>query len=362
MRNKSIGIGILKSVIASITLSSVLAVSLPAFTMTAKADAAPFNYMITDYGNGPIVEDVSGGNGVPMGASGTLNAGSKLGINEYYVSMLSVDVRDGVATNAPYSYYDSFANCTDSGTLYTFASNANYTIENGVITFTMGDQVVVVNVSAKPVEVESNSDRQSRPLSAIELQQLEESRYYAKILEEKIQQAQIDNKYFSNLSEALSLGKRQVVMPGGAVIPTETDGCYLANNVPGLAITGVDATKATGSGKLYTRTWNVDAKKSPEAMATVDDAAEILGLTVGPAVQINVGRRTADGINFTDDGTTMNATFAVPKSFRVDGAEYGVLHVTAGGKYTYLANIDSRENIVTVPASMGEGVYVLVRK
>ncbi len=79
-----------------------------------------------------------------------------------------------------------------------------------------------------------------------------------------------------------------------AGVTTSVKGVYLATSVNGVAITTSVANIASsynlGAGETpYARVYNMDVKKSPLAAAAINSAAEALGATVGPYINVELG-------------------------------------------------------------------------
>lgn len=105
------------------------------------------------------------------------------------------------------------------------------------------------------------------------------------------------------------------------------DGLYLATEVNGVAFQA-----APGSSLSETRvtTLDTDPKKSPAAMACVNNAAEANGLVPGPVIDIYVQKKGADKLqdgSFTDMGTV---ALGLPANF-TGGTAYSVVAVAPGG-------------------------------
>ena len=105
------------------------------------------------------------------------------------------------------------------------------------------------------------------------------------------------------------------------------DGLYLATEVNGVAFQA-----APGSTLTETRvtTLDTDPKKSPAAMACVNNAAEANGLVPGPVIDIYVQKKGADKLqdgSFTSMGTV---ALGLPANFN-GGTAYNVVVVAPGG-------------------------------
>ena len=177
-------------------------------------------------------------------------------------------------------------------------------------------------------------------------------------------QAQIDNAYFEDVAENNAVENQQVVI-GGNVVKSEAGGMYFAKSVGGVAInskTEINEALGTTSGEVaYVTTWDVTEKTAPAAMASVNAAAEAIGATVGPTVQINVGTKSASGVDYSNTDGKVTTTIGIPNNFYVEGATYAVVHVLPGGATEVLANQSTNPKSIVVDISTGEGVYSIVR-
>lgn len=148
---------------------------------------------------------------------------------------------------------------------------------------------------------------------------------------------------------------------------TTVSGIYLATCVNGsIVTTGVDAMKAayglTGNEKPYAKFSNLDVKKSPLAKAAIDMAAAAKGATVGPMLNIELGKISGGKYSLLpSDGAAIRLSFGIPKTFIQDGKTYAVVCVRAGGAVTVLEDVDSNPNTVTFDTTGGAGAYAIIK-
>jgi hypothetical protein len=186
------------------------------------------------------------------------------------------------------------------------------------------------------------------------------------IAAEQAKQAQeaMDNAYIESIQESNAVTNQQVVVNGN-VVKTEADGMYFAKSIDGVAVNSSaqinEALGTTTGEKAYVTTWDVTEKTSPAAMASVNAAAAEVNATVGPTVQINVGKRSANGVDYSNTEGTFTTTIGIPAKFYVEGATYAVVHVLPGGATEILENKSTDPKSIVVDISTGEGVYSIIR-
>lgn len=152
-----------------------------------------------------------------------------------------------------------------------------------------------------------------------------------------------------------------------AGVRTSTAGIYLATSVNGTAVvSGVDAIAAgyglTGSERPYGKFSNLDPKKSPLAKAAIDLAAASQGATVGPMINIELGKMAAGKYSLLpSDGSAIRIALGLPKNFVKPDATYAMVCVRAGGVVTILPDVDDNPNTITFDTTGGAGAYAIIR-
>lgn len=152
-----------------------------------------------------------------------------------------------------------------------------------------------------------------------------------------------------------------------AGVKTTVAGVYLATNVDGsIVTTSVSAIAEgyglTGSEKPYAKFSNLDAKKSPLAKAAIDLAASSQGATVGPMLNIELGKMTNGKYSLLPaDGSAIRICLGIPKSFAQADKTYAVVCVRAGGAVTILPDLDANPNTVTFDTTGGAGAYAIIK-
>ncbi len=152
-----------------------------------------------------------------------------------------------------------------------------------------------------------------------------------------------------------------------AGVTTSVKGVYLATSVNGVAITTSVANIASsynlGAGETpYARVYNMDVKKSPLAAAAINSAAEALGATVGPYINVELGFVKGGKFGLLPaDGAPITMSFGIPKSFVQAGVTYAVICVRPGGAVTVLPNTSTNPNVVTFSTTGGQGAYAIIK-
>lgn len=152
-----------------------------------------------------------------------------------------------------------------------------------------------------------------------------------------------------------------------AGVKTSVAGVYLASSVNGTAVTTGLNTIAqgyglTGSEKPYGKFSNLDPKKSPLAKAAIDAAAASQGATVGPMINIELGKMSAGKYSLLpSDGPAIRIAFGIPKNFAKADATYAVVCVRAGGVVSILPDVDDNANTITFDTTGGAGAYAIIR-
>ncbi len=144
-------------------------------------------------------------------------------------------------------------------------------------------------------------------------------------------------------------------------------GVYIATSVDGTAITsglaGIASSYGLTAGEVpYARFSNMDVKKSNLAKAVIDNAAAALGATVGPCINIEIGKKAGGQFSLlSQDGEKITIKVGVPKSFAQDGKTFAVICVRPGGAVSVLQDTDSNPNTITFDTTGGQGAYAIVK-
>lgn len=152
-----------------------------------------------------------------------------------------------------------------------------------------------------------------------------------------------------------------------AGVTTTVSGVYLATSVNGTAVTTAVSAIAegyglTGNEKPYAKFSNLDPKKSTLAKQAIDLCAASQGATVGPMLNIELGKMSAGKYSLLpSDGAAIRLSVGIPKNFAQDGKTFAVIRVRAGGEVSILTDVDSNPNTVTFDTTGGAGAYALIK-
>lgn len=144
-------------------------------------------------------------------------------------------------------------------------------------------------------------------------------------------------------------------------------GVYVATSVNGTAITsslaGIAGSYGLATGEVpYVRFSNMDAKKSNLAKAVIDSAASAVGATVGPCINIEIGKKAGGQFSLlSQEGEKISVKVGIPKSFAQDGKTYAVICVRPGGAVSVLQDTDTNPNTITFDTTGGQGAYAIVK-
>ena len=152
-----------------------------------------------------------------------------------------------------------------------------------------------------------------------------------------------------------------------AGVRTTVRGVYLATVVNGSVITTPLNTIAAGYGLTagetpYARIYNMDVKKSPLAAAALNSVAQSVGATVGPYVNVELGKMSNGKFGLLpSDGAEITVSFGIPASFAQSGKTFAVACVRPGGAVSILQDVDDNPNTVTFNTTGGQGAYAIIR-
>lgn len=180
------------------------------------------------------------------------------------------------------------------------------------------------------------------------------------------------------VSESTSDASAEVITIAEAVaaIPTTNtvggvrstvSGVYCATKVDGVAITTGLSSLTQGYGltaneQPYAMVWDLDPKKSYLAQQVIDLAAASQDAEVGPALNIELGKKTGGKYSLlSSDGPDIRLAVGIPASFAQDGKTFAVVRVRSGGVVTILQDLDSDPNTITFDTTGGAGAYAIIK-
>lgn len=152
-----------------------------------------------------------------------------------------------------------------------------------------------------------------------------------------------------------------------AGVKTTVAGVYLATSVNGCAVTTGLSTISSSYGlaageRPYARFYNLEAKRSPLAKAAIDNAAASLNATVGPYVNIELGKMSGGKYSLLpSNGAEIEIKLGIPKNFAQEGKTFAMICVRPGGAVSVLKDIDTDPNTITFNTTGGQGAYAIIR-
>ena len=170
-----------------------------------------------------------------------------------------------------------------------------------------------------------------------------------------------------SVSEILS-----VFEPAGAAVSvagtsakTAISGAYAAKTVQGVVVKGSmndirSSLKLSDGQTPYIMVYDINAKKSPLAMESINAAAKALDAEVVATLNIELGAKSNGKFVRLSDGA-VGMMIGLPKG--VDTAKkVSVVCVRSGGKTVVLEDTDSNPKTVTFEVQGGLGAYAIVVK
>ena len=98
------------------------------------------------------------------------------------------------------------------------------------------------------------------------------------------------------------------------------------------------------------------------AAAALNSVAQSVGATVGPYVNVELGKMAGGKFSLLpSDGAEIAISFGIPASFAQAGKTYAVACVRPGGAVSILKDTDDNPNTVTFNTTGGQGAYAIIR-
>ncbi len=166
--------------------------------------------------------------------------------------------------------------------------------------------------------------------------------------------------------EAAAVPTTSTVTVDGKTLTSAVSGAYLSRQIPGTVIETGSAVISegyglTGAEKPYVRVYDITAKGSPAAYASINAAAAAVGGSVVSSVNMEIGKLL--GRNFSllpQTGAPIIAAFGIPKKSIAAGYAYAVICVRPGGAIEIMPDLDDDPATVTFSTTGGLGAYSIV--
>lgn len=156
------------------------------------------------------------------------------------------------------------------------------------------------------------------------------------------------------------------VTVGGRYLVSTVKGAYMSVKVPGTVVITDQNTLSAGYGLApgeapYVRVYDITAKNSPAAMASIDAVTGALGGTMVAAVNLELGKMAGGKFSLlAQGGAPISLVFGIPKASIKAGYAYAMVCVRPGGAFEILPDLDSDPNTVTFNTTGGLGAYAIV--
>ena len=150
-------------------------------------------------------------------------------------------------------------------------------------------------------------------------------------------------------------------------VRTSTEGIYLATSCKGTVVSTPKADIAKNyalatNEKPYNKFYNFDPKKSALAKNTIDSAAAELKATVGPMLNIELGKMAGGKYTLLpSNGSAIRLILGIPKNFAQSDKTFAIICVREGGAFTVLKDLDNEPNTITFDTTGGAGVYAIIK-
>lgn len=165
--------------------------------------------------------------------------------------------------------------------------------------------------------------------------------------------------------EKMTKSENTSISVAGTEEKTSVSGVYAAETVRGVIVetpaADVKASLGLAEGQKPTIfIYDVDSKKSVNAMASINAAAEAMGSDVVACLQIELGaKENGKWVELADGSVALKA--GLPKSADTS-LTYFAICVQEGGVITVLEDLDTDPNTVTFAVNAGLGAYAIVAK
>lgn len=163
-----------------------------------------------------------------------------------------------------------------------------------------------------------------------------------------------------------SVAASSSVTVGGRYLVSTVRGAYMSVKVPGTVVITDRNTLSAGYGLApgeapYVRVYDITAKNSPAAMASIDAVTGALGGTMVAAVNLELGKMAGGKFSLlAQGGAPISLVFGIPKASIKAGYAYAMVCVRPGGAFEILPDLDSDPNTVTFNTTGGLGAYAIV--
>lgn len=163
--------------------------------------------------------------------------------------------------------------------------------------------------------------------------------------------------------EKMTQTENATISVAGEEVKTSVAGVYAADKVRGTVVetSAADVKAALGLKEGQKPTifvYDVDPKKSVNAMTSINAAAKAMGTDVVACLQVELGaKESGKWVALSDGSVALKA--GLPKSAN-PSLKYSVICVKEGGVITVLEDLDTDPDTVTFAVNAGLGAYAIV--
>ena len=170
----------------------------------------------------------------------------------------------------------------------------------------------------------------------------------------------------STYTPTVTVAKTSSINAGGRYLVTTIKGAYMSAKIPGTVVTTAKETLAAAYNLApgeapYVRVYDITAKNSPSAMASIEAVTKALGGTMVAAVNMEFGKTLGGKFSLLPQGgAPISVVFGIPKASIRAGYAYAIVCVRPGGAFEILPDLDTDPNTVTFNTTGGLGAYAIV--
>ena len=155
----------------------------------------------------------------------------------------------------------------------------------------------------------------------------------------------------------------EIISSNGGQSNTGGSGSSSVASVPTTGLSTISTGYGLANGERpYARIYNMDAKKSYQAQACIDNAAASMGAVAGPAINVEIGKMASGKFSLLPaDGAAISLKVGIPKNFAQSDKTFAVVAVRPGGAVSILQDTDTNPDTVTFDTTAGQAVYALIK-
>ena len=273
------------------------------------------------------------------------------------------------------AYVGSGSAYVGSGSSYTDDSTSGDTAVDSVISDSQLPEETPSQETPEETPVETPSDA-STDAPAQEKEEVPAQKTTEDVQEESARESTDNSNAISNentdadAEEAESITDTYQIPETDAIEDTESsvDGVYLGTAVDGCVVLTAEEDIYAGYGlqgneKPYAKFLNLNKEKRPVSAKMLEMAAISQGATVGPMLNIEFGKLSADDKynRLPENGSDIEVRLGIPGTFSESGTQYAVVCVRKDGSVFILEDLDTDDTTVTFKTTGGTGAYAIIK-